>query len=214
MQRATPHLLEALLRLRQAACHPGLIDDGKRREGSAKVECLVERLRALRAEGHRALVFSQFASLLSIVRERLTEERMSFEYLDGKTRDRAGVVQRFQCDPSIGAFLISLKAGGVGLNLTGADYVFILDPWWNPAAEAQAIDRAHRIGQKRNVIAYRLLAKHTVEERVALLQAQKRDLVAGIMGDDQALAKRLTRGDLEALLSLTVAAASASAPTG
>jgi Helicase conserved C-terminal domain len=104
---------------------------------------------------------------------------------------------------------------GVGLNLTGADYVFILDPWWNPAAEAQAIDRAHRIGQTRNVIAYRLLAKGTVEERVAHLQAQKRDLVAGIMGDDQALAGRLTRGDLEALLSLTtVATPTASAPTG
>jgi hypothetical protein len=205
VERATPHLLEALLRLRQAACHPGLIDRGRQRESSAKVECLVERLSALRAEGHRALVFSQFTSLLSIVRERLTEEKIPFEYLDGNTRDRAGAVERFQSDPSIGAFLISLKAGGVGLNLTGADYVFILDPWWNPAAEAQAIDRAHRIGQTRNVIAYRLLAKGTVEERVAHLQAQKRDLVAGIMGDDQALAGRLTRGDLEALLSLTVA---------
>jgi len=214
VERATSHLLEALLRLRQAACHPGLIDHGRQRESSAKVECLVERLRALRAEGHRALVFSQFTSLLSIVRERLTEEQISFEYLDGKTRDRAGAVARFQSDPSIGAFLISLKAGGVGLNLTGADYVFILDPWWNPAAEAQAIDRAHRIGQTRNVIAYRLLAKRTVEERVAHLQAQKRDLVAGIMGDDHALAKRLTRGDLEALLSLTVATPIASAPTG
>ncbi|HEY1537247.1 MAG TPA: SNF2-related protein, partial [Polyangiaceae bacterium] len=215
VERATPHLLEALLRLRQAACHPGLIDRGRQRESSAKVECLVERLRALRAEGHRALVFSQFTSLLSIVRERLTEEQISFEYLDGKTRDRAGVVERFQSDPSINAFLISLKAGGVGLNLTAADYVFILDPWWNPAAEAQAIDRAHRIGQTRNVIAYRLLAKRTVEERVAHLQAQKRDLVAGIMGDDQALAARLTRDDLEALLSLTAAAApNASTPTG
>jgi SNF2 family DNA or RNA helicase len=155
---------------------------------------------------------SQFTSLLSIVRERLADEKISFEYLDGTTRDRAGAVERFQSDPSIGAFLISLKAGGVGLNLTGADYVFILDPWWNPAAEAQAIDRAHRIGQTRNVIAFRLLAKGTVEERVAHLQAQKRDLVAGIMGDDQALAGRLTRGDLEALLSLTAAPAPALEP--
>ena len=120
VERATPHLLEALLRLRQAACHPGLIDHGRQHESSAKVECLVERLRALRAEGHRALVFSQFTSLLSI-RERLTEEQISFEYLDGKTRDRAGAVERFQSNPSIGAFLISLKAGGVGLNLTAAD---------------------------------------------------------------------------------------------
>jgi len=203
VERATPHLLEALLRLRQAACHPGLIDKNRRGESSSKVDCLLERLRALREEGHRALVFSQFTSLLSIVRERLTDEQIPFEYLDGKTRDRAACVERFQSDPSIGVFLISLKAGGVGLNLTGADYVFILDPWWNPAAEAQAIDRAHRIGQTRNVIAYRLLAKGTVEERVAQLQTQKRDLVAGILGGDQALSSRLTRGDLEALLSLT-----------
>jgi len=204
-ERATPHMLEALLRLRQAACHPGLIDPQRHNDRSAKVELLVDQLKSLREEGHRALVFSQFTSLLGIVRERLTEEGLTFEYLDGKTRDRAARVVRFQSDPSIQAFLISLKAGGVGLNLTGADYVVILDPWWNPAAEAQAIDRAHRIGQVRNVIAYRLLAKNTVEERVAALQAKKRDLVASIMGDAKALSSRLTREDLEALLSLTEA---------
>ncbi|RYZ06901.1 MAG: DEAD/DEAH box helicase [Myxococcales bacterium] len=199
---ATTHLLEALLRLRQAACHPGLLDEARRTEPSSKVECLVERLRALKDEGHRALVFSQFTSLLAIVQQRLTAEGISFEYLDGKTRDRKARVDRFQSDPSISAFLISLKAGGVGLNLTGADYVFILDPWWNPAAEAQAIDRAHRIGQTRHVIAYRLLARGTVEERVAHLQEQKRELVAGVMGDGEALSSRLTRDDFEALLEL------------
>lgn len=199
---ATTHLLEALLRLRQAACHPGLLDDTRRAEPSAKVDCLVERLLALREEGHRALVFSQFTSLLDIVRERLNAAGISFEYLDGKTRDRKERVDRFQSDPSICAFLISLKAGGVGLNLTGADYVFILDPWWNPAAEAQAIDRAHRIGQTRHVIAYRLLAKNTVEERVAHLQEQKRELVAGVMGDAESLSTRLTRDDFESLLEL------------
>jgi superfamily II DNA or RNA helicase len=208
---ATTHLLEALLRLRQAACHPGLLDEARRAEPSSKVDCLVERLRSLRDEGHRALVFSQFTSLLDIVRERLDGEGISFEYLDGKTRDRKERVDRFQTDPSISAFLISLKAGGVGLNLTGADYVFILDPWWNPAAEAQAIDRAHRIGQTRHVIAYRLLAKGTVEERVAHLQEQKRELVAGVMGDTEALSTKLTRGDFEALLELT-ASSEKSAP--
>lgn len=202
-ERTTSHLLEALLRLRQAACHPGLLDAERRTEPSAKVDFLVERLRALREEGHRALIFSQFTSLLAIVRERLETHGIPFEYLDGQTRDRQARVDRFQADSSITAFLISLKAGGVGLNLTGADYVFILDPWWNPAAEAQAIDRAHRIGQTRHVIAYRLLAKGTVEERVAHLQEQKRELVAGIMGDGEALSTRLTREDFEALLSLT-----------
>ncbi len=200
---ATTHLLEALLRLRQAACHPGLLDEARREEQSSKLDCLVERLLALREEGHRALVFSQFTSLLAIVRQRLLAEGITFEYLDGKTRDRRARVERFQSDPSINAFLISLKAGGVGLNLTGADYVFILDPWWNPAAEAQAIDRAHRIGQTRHVIAYRLLAKGTVEERVAHLQEQKRELVAGIMGEADSLSARLTRDDFEALLELT-----------
>jgi SNF2 family DNA or RNA helicase len=200
-QRSTPHVLEALLRLRQAACHPGLIDRSRDHESSAKVELLLEQLRSVRAEGHQALVFSQFTSLLSIVRRRLDEEGLRYEYLDGKTTDRAERVQRFQTDPSLGIFLISLKAGGVGLNLTAADYVFILDPWWNPAAEAQAIDRAHRIGQARTVIAYRLLSRNTVEERVAELQEQKRDLVDALIGD-QALGAKLTREDLEGLLQL------------
>ncbi|MDQ2642858.1 MAG: DEAD/DEAH box helicase [Myxococcota bacterium] len=200
-ERSTPHVLEALLRLRQAACHPGLIDRSRDHESSAKVDLLLEQLRSVRAEGHKALVFSQFTSLLAIVRSRLEQERVPFEYLDGKTTDRAERVSRFQTDDSLSVFLISLKAGGVGLNLTAADYVFILDPWWNPAVEAQAIDRAHRIGQQRTVIAYRLLARHTVEERVAELQSQKRDLVESLMGDS-ALSAKLTRSDLEALLDL------------
>jgi SNF2 family DNA or RNA helicase len=169
-------------------------------------------LSALRQEGHRALVFSQFTSLLAIVRRRLEQAGIRYEYLDGRTRDRAGAVGRFQSDPAIEVFLISLKAGGVGLNLTGADYVFILDPWWNPAAEAQAIDRTHRIGQTRNVIAYRLLARHTVEERVAHLQDRKQQLVAGIMGEPKSLSARLTRSDLQALLELTAPVAGPGAP--
>jgi SNF2 family DNA or RNA helicase len=195
-------VLEALLRLRQAACHPGLIDEKRRGEQSSKLVALLAQLEALREEGHKALVFSQFTSLLGIVRQKLDEAGARYEYLDGSTRDRAERVARFQSDPEIPVFLISLKAGGLGLNLTAADYVFILDPWWNPAAEAQAIDRTHRIGQHRNVIAYRLLARDTVEERVAELQAKKRALVSALMEDTENLSGRLTRKDLEALLDL------------
>ena len=121
-------------------------------------------------EGHKALVFSQFTSLLAIVRERLDRQGVVYEYLDGATRDRQARVERFQNDPECPLFLISLKAGGLGLNLTAAEYVFLLDPWWNPAVEAQAIDRAHRIGQTRQVFAYRLIARDTVEEKVLELQ--------------------------------------------
>jgi SNF2 family DNA or RNA helicase len=200
--RSTPQVLEALLRLRQAACHPGLIDRKRTGERSSKIELLLEQLRGVLQEGHKALIFSQFTSLLGILRDRLHEEGIAYEYLDGKTKDREACVARFQNDPALPVFLVSLKAGGVGLNLTAADYVFILDPWWNPAVEAQAIDRAHRIGQTRPVIAYRLLARNTVEERVAQLQDQKRQLVAAVMGDEGAFAGKLTRDDLESLLDL------------
>jgi superfamily II DNA or RNA helicase len=176
-------MIEALLRLRQAACHAGLLDPSKRNSGSAKIDALVTRLRELGPEGHKALVFSQFVRLLSIVRERLDAERIDYEYLDGSTLDRERPVARFQKDPSCRVFVISLKAGGVGLNLTAADYVFILDPWWNPAAEAQAIDRTHRIGQKQSVFAYRLIARGTVEERVLELQEKKRTLAGSVIGE-------------------------------
>src|SRR5262249_30514463 len=156
----------ALLRLRQAACHPGLIDAKRRKESSAKLDTLIEQLTEVIEEGHKALVFSQFTSLLSIVRDRLDAAGVTYEYLDGKTRDRQTCVERFQNDPDCKLFLISLKAGGLGLNLTAAEYVFLLDPWWNPAVEAQAVDRAHRIGQTKNVFAYRLIARGTVEEKV------------------------------------------------
>jgi SNF2 family DNA or RNA helicase len=136
------------------------------------------------------------------VRRELESRNIQHEYLDGKTRDRAARVESFQNNPDTAVFLISLKAGGVGLNLTAADYVFILDPWWNPAAEAQAIDRAHRIGQTRSVIAYRLLTRGTIEERVAELQETKRDLVSTLMGETGTQAERLTRDDLRALLEL------------
>ena len=194
-------VLEALLRLRQAACHPGLLDPKRLGDPSAKLEVLLEQLREVLDEGHKALVFSQFTSLLAIVRDRLDKNGTVYEYLDGATRDRQQHVERFQNDPECRLFLVSLKAGGLGLNLTAAEYVFLLDPWWNPAVEAQAVDRAHRIGQTKRVFAYRLIARDTVEEKVLELQKSKRDLAAAIIGEDNSLIRDLRREDLELLLS-------------
>jgi len=194
-------VLEALLRLRQVACHPGLLDPKRAGEPSAKLDMLLEQLRVVLDEGHKALVFSQFTSLLSIVRDRLDSRGVSYEYLDGATRDRQACVERFQNDPDCPLFLISLRAGGLGLNLTAAEYVFLLDPWWNPAVEAQAVDRAHRIGQMRQVFAYRLIARDTVEEKVLELQNTKRDLAAAIISQDNSVIRNLRREDLEILLS-------------
>jgi SNF2 family DNA or RNA helicase len=194
-------VLEALLRLRQAACHPGLVDRKLVKDPSAKLGVLMEQLHAVIEEGHKALVFSQFTSLLAIVRTSLAGDGIEYEYLDGKTVDRQARVERFQQDPGCPLFLISLKAGGVGLNLTAADYVFILDPWWNPAVEAQAVDRTHRIGQERQVFAYRLIARDTVEEKVLQLQETKRNLADAIIGAENSLIRDLTREDIELLLS-------------
>jgi superfamily II DNA or RNA helicase len=195
------HVLEALLRLRQAASHIGLVDKRNPDAPSAKFDVLVPHLLEVIDEGHKALVFSQFTELLGLLRLRLDEANVTYEYLDGKTRDRGERVERFSNDPNCRVFLISLKAGGLGLNLTAAEYVFLLDPWWNPAAEAQAIDRAHRIGQLRHVFAYRLIAKDTVEEKVAELQASKRELADAILSADPALIRTLRTEDLELLLS-------------
>ena len=152
-------------------------------------------------EGHKTLVFSQFTSFLALLRTRLDAASITYEYLDGRTQNRQSKVERFQTDPACRLFLISLKAGGLGLNLTAAEYVFLLDPWWNPAVEAQAIDRAHRIGQSRHVFAYRLIARDTVEERVLELQQRKRHLADAILTADNSLIRDLKREDLELLLS-------------
>jgi superfamily II DNA or RNA helicase len=200
-ERTTPHVLAALLRLRQAACHVGLLDSKRTNEGSAKLEVLLAHLEQALEGGHKALVFSQFTSLLSIVRRELDARGIVYEYLDGKTGNRMARVERFQNDAACRAFLVSLKAGGVGLNLTSADYVFILDPWWNPAVEAQAIDRTHRIGQTKRVVAYRLLARGTVEEKVEELKQRKRDLVRAVLGDGAGVGGKLSREDLELLMS-------------
>src|SRR5438876_1082070 len=194
-------VLEALLRLRQAACHPGLLDSKRSSDSSAKLDVLLERLREVLDEGHKALVFSQFTSLLKILRARLNQDGILYEYLDGATRDRQTRVERFQNDKDCRLFLVSLKAGGLGLNLTAAEYVFILDPWWNPAVEAQAVDRAHRIGQTRPVFTYRLIARDTVEEKVLELQKSKRDLAAAIIGAENSMIRDLRSEDLALLLS-------------
>lgn len=193
-------ILEGLLRLRQAACHPGLIDAARKGESSAKLEALLPQIEEVVGEGHKVLVFSQFTQFLAIVRKRLDAAKMTYEYLDGKTRDRQACVKRFQEDESCKLFLISLKAGGLGLNLTAAEYVFLLDPWWNPAVEAQAIDRAHRIGQTRQVFAYRLIARDTVEEKVLELQRGKRALADAIVNADNSLIRDISPADLELLL--------------
>lgn len=197
-------VLEALLRLRQVACHPNLVEKkSKDFTESAKIDLLLENLEVLLPKGHKVLIFSQFTSLLDLVKQSLGQLHIAFEYLDGKTSQnkRQEIVNDFQNSESRQVFLISLKAGGVGLNLTAADYVFILDPWWNPAVESQAIDRAHRIGQKNKVIAYRFIAKDTIEEKILLLQGQKKDLAKSILDGDSTLMKKLSQEDIEMLLS-------------
>jgi superfamily II DNA or RNA helicase len=194
-------VLEALLRLRQTACHPGLVDHARGGDPAAKLETLLEQLDEVLDEGHKVLVFSQFTSFLAILRRQLDERGIVYEYLDGRTTDRQARVTRFQEDPDCRLFLISLKAGGQGLNLTAADYIYILDPWWNPAVEAQAVDRAHRIGQTRRVFAYRLIARDTVEEKIVALQDRKRDLAESIVRADEGMIASLTAEDVELLLS-------------
>jgi hypothetical protein len=191
--------LEALLRLRQAACHRALVP-GQRAASSSKLELLLEMLDEVVAEGHKALVFSQWTKLLDLVEPRLGESGLPFARLDGSTRDRAGVVARFQDEAGPPVMLVSLTAGGLGLNLTAADHVFILDPWWNPAVEDQAADRAHRIGQDRPVMVYRLVAEQTVEERVLALQQRKREIAEAAVGAG-GRAGAITRHELLELLA-------------
>ncbi|HNV40787.1 MAG TPA: DEAD/DEAH box helicase [Ornithinibacter sp.] len=194
-------ILRALTVLRQMSLDPSLVDESYAGlAASAKVDALVEQLTELSQEGHRALVFSQFTGFLSIVRARLEAEGIAYEYLDGSTRNRAERIAAFR-EGTAPVFLISLKAGGFGLTLTEADYVFVLDPWWNPAAEAQAIDRTHRIGQTRPVNVYRMVSRDTIEEKVVALQERKRDLFARVVDEGGALSASLTADDLRELLA-------------
>jgi SNF2 family DNA or RNA helicase len=198
-------MLEALLRLRQAACHgallPGAMGKGRKpaNEASSKISLLLETLGKAVEEGHKALVFSQWTSLLDLIEPHLRSADIPFNRLDGSTRNRGSVVEDFQDPVGPSVMLLSLKAGGTGLNLTAADHVFLVDPWWNPAVEDQAADRAHRIGQDKPVFVHRLVAADTVEERILALQERKRRLAEAAVGD-ASQAKQISRNELLALL--------------
>jgi superfamily II DNA or RNA helicase len=205
LDSVTLHVLAALTRLRQICAHPGLVFDEYRDEpeASGKFEAFLETVEEVLSGGHRLIVFSAFASMLRIMRSRFDALGLKYGYLDGSTkdRDRAAEVERFMRPDGPPIFLCSLKAGGVGLTLTAADYVILYDPWWNPAVERQAIDRTHRIGQVRSVTAYRLVTRGSVEEKIRELARRKSDLARTVIKADGAVAKSLTRADLEQLLA-------------
>jgi non-specific serine/threonine protein kinase len=200
IENARMKILEGLLRLRQVCIHPALVDPTYHSE-SAKFELLFEVLETLLAENHKALIYSQFVEVLKLVRAGLEERGVRYAYLDGQTRDRHARVDLFQSDPGVPFFLLSLKAGGVGLNLTAAEYVIHLDPWWNPAVEMQAADRAHRIGQEKPVFIYKFIARETVEEKILQLQERKRELVEQLISAEGSFFKALSREDVEVLFS-------------
>ncbi len=200
MNRNRFTILRSLTVLRQLSLHAGLVDDGHRDMPCAKLDALLEQLHDVIDGGHRALVFSQFTGFLDLVRARLDAAGIEYSYLDGKTRGRGTVLARFK-EGSAPVFLISLKAGGFGLNLTEADYCFLLDPWWNPATEAQAVDRIHRIGQARNVMVYRLIAKETIEEKVMAMKARKAELFSSVMDDGDMFGTTLDADDIRSLLA-------------
>jgi len=193
-------ILRSLTVLRQLSLHAGLIDDAHSDVPCAKIDALIEQISDVVGGGHRALVFSQFTRFLRMVRGRLEAAGVECCYLDGGTRNRSAVISGFKSGPAP-VFLISLKAGGFGLNLTEADYCFLLDPWWNPATEAQAVDRTHRIGQTRNVMVYRLISAGTIEEKVAALAARKAELFASVIDSDEQFSATLTADDIRGLFA-------------
>ncbi len=205
IKRSQISVLAALLRLRQVCCDPRLLKNREQetKEGSSKLDALLNMIDEIVDEGHKILVFSQFVEMLTLIRADIEKAGYTYEYIDGQTpaKDRLEKVNRFNADPDIPIFLISLKAGGTGLNLTGADYVIHYDPWWNPAVENQATDRAHRIGQTRHVFNYKLITRGTVEEKILGLQKKKKELADLVIGGDESVAKELTQEDLEFLFS-------------
>jgi len=203
VQRSQLTILQGLMKLRQICDSPAIMkDEEKFPNASVKLEELGREITE-NISDHKALVFSQFLGMLALIKEKLTELGVDYEYFDGSTAvgDREKAITRFQNDDNCRVFLISLKAGGVGLNLTAADYVYIVDPWWNPAVEQQAIDRTHRIGQTKNIFAYRMICKDTVEDKILQLQERKRALAADLITDDTGFVKSLTREDIEYLFS-------------
>lgn len=193
-------ILQGLMRLRQICCHPGLVYPKYMKEESAKLNTLFSKLDELRASGHKVLVFSQFVSMLEIIKSRLEAESRPYNYLTGQTKDRKAEIEKFQTTKEPSVFLLSLKAGGAGLNLTSASYVILYDPWWNPAVESQAIDRTHRIGQKNPVMAYRLLTMDSVETKIHKLQQMKNQLVTNVLGE-AGFASSLNLKDLQFILA-------------
>lgn len=204
MAKSQLHILAGLTKLRQAACDPRLLGLPRdfTADDSGKLSALRELVEECESGGHKVLVFSQFVSMLKLMRQALDEDKINYEYLDGSTTDRQAHIDRFQKDPTVTVFLISLKAGGSGLNLTAADTVIHFDPWWNPAVEDQASDRAHRIGQTRVVTVYRLVAAGTIEEKILQLKQKKKDLVSSVLSEDAGGGKRLTRDDLDDLFRM------------
>ncbi|HUN23374.1 MAG TPA: SNF2-related protein [Anaerolineales bacterium] len=198
--KARMKILEGLLRLRQICNHPRLIHSTYSGT-SAKFEAILETLQTLHAEGHKTLVFSQFTQMLKLIRRQMDDEGLLYSYLDGKTEDRQTQVDQFQNTPEITFFLLSLKAGGVGLNLTAADYVLLVDPWWNPAAEMQATDRAHRIGQDKPVFIYKFITRDTVEEKILQLQESKKALVEQLITSESSFFKNLDANEINQLFS-------------
>ncbi len=199
MAKSQMVVLQGLTKLRQIANHPRMVDADYEGD-SGKLDDVLMRLETAMTENHKVLVFSQFIKHLNVVRQYLKEKNIKYAYLDGSTTDRQSQVQLFQTDHSVKLFLISLKAGGLGHNLTAADYVFILDPWWNPAIEAQAIDRAHRIGQQKTVFTYKFIAKNTVEEKILSLQRAKQQLAGSLVTTEENFMKSLTKEDIMVLL--------------
>jgi len=193
-------ILEGLTRLRQLSNHPRMVDPDYKGD-SGKLEDVSHMLENAISEGHKLLVFSQFVKHLDVVKEMLHHKKVPFAYLDGSTSDRKDQVEKFNKDPQLKVFLISIKAGGLGLNLTEADYVFILDPWWNPAVEAQAVDRAHRIGQTKTVFIYKFITRNTVEEKIVQLQKHKLRLSENLIQSEESIIKSLTREDIEMLMN-------------
>lgn len=204
LEKSRMSIFSALLRLRQICCHPRLYDKDMVKGDilSGKFEHLKGMLEQIISEGHRVLLFSQFVDMLDIIKGWLERSGIPYEYLTGKTKDRQGAVERFNSSPSIPIFLISLKAGGTGLNLTGADYVIHYDPWWNPAVEDQATDRAYRIGQTKKVFVYRIITKNTVEEKIQKLKSIKRNLVDSVISVDRNITKSLTIDDIKEIFSV------------
>src|SRR5690606_14432756 len=195
MQKSSMHVLTGLTKLRQICNSPRLLKEGYSGENAVKIEVIAEQIEN-KSENHKILVFSQFVEMLDLIRVELEDRKIVFEYLTGQTKNRGENVRNFQQNKDVRVFLISLKAGGVGLNLTEADYVYLVDPWWNPAVENQAIDRSYRIGQTKNVVAVRLICKDTVEEKIAKLQQKKRKLAQDLIATDATFFNQLSKSEL------------------